>query len=253
MGKSNTVNPAKCNLVSFGNNHLTEITFASHKIENSYKTKCLGLIIDNKLSFKDHIDKKNKKLRQFNGLLLKTRSFFSTKQLLMFYNAYAKSIIEYGILTYGSASKTDLQSINLLQKRIIRTVSRKKYSDSVQDLAIKHKKYTVYELYAAQIFKEAFGLLRKTSPVKFLNINETSYLRTTRRTAAKLLPTVSFRSKMMEKSATRRITRVYNFMKNNELLPPDIEKMTKSQFERFFNNFKDTYLFDNYQIFEILF
>ena len=125
MGKGNTVNPAKWNLVSFGNNHLTEINFASHKIENSYKTKYLGLIIDNKLSFQDNINKVNKKLRQFKSLLLKTRSFFSTKQLLMFYNAYAKSIIEYGILTYGSASKTDLQSIILLQKRIIRTVFRK--------------------------------------------------------------------------------------------------------------------------------
>ena len=84
----------------------------------------------------------------------------------MFYNAYAKSVIEYGILTYGSASKTDLQSINLSQKRIIRTIFRKKYSDSVQDLAIRHKIYTVYELYAAHIFKEAFGLLRKNFTCK---------------------------------------------------------------------------------------
>ena len=47
-----TVNTAKCNLDSFGNNHLTEITFASHNIENFFKTKYLGLITDNKLSLR---------------------------------------------------------------------------------------------------------------------------------------------------------------------------------------------------------
>ena len=147
-----TFNPKECNLVSFANNQLSEINYAKETLQNSLKTKYLGLIIDNKLNFESHTDKENKKVRWFNGLY-KTRNFFSTKQLLMFYNAYAKSIIEYAILTYGSASKTELQSVNLLQKRFIRTIFRKSYCESVQTLAIQHKFYSVYELYTTYLFK----------------------------------------------------------------------------------------------------
>ena len=41
-----SINPEKCSLVSFGNNQLSTITYASQKIENILETKYLGIIID---------------------------------------------------------------------------------------------------------------------------------------------------------------------------------------------------------------
>ena len=58
---------------------------------------------------------------------------------------------------------------------------------------------------------------------------------------------------MMEMSLIRRITQVYSFIKSNDLMLPDIEKMTQSQLETFFNKFKDNYIFDNRQTFDMLF
>ena len=109
-------------MVSFGNSQLSTITYASQKIENILETKYLGITIDKNLTFKSHIVEIANKLRKFNGILYKTRDFFSKRLLLMFYDAYAKSIIEYGIFIYGSASKSDLETIHIIQKRILRTI-----------------------------------------------------------------------------------------------------------------------------------
>ena len=42
--------------------------------------------------------------------------FYQRKCLLMFYNSFAKSIICYGLLVYGSAAKTNLQKIECAQR-----------------------------------------------------------------------------------------------------------------------------------------
>ena len=140
-----------------------------------------------------------------------------------------------------------------LQKRIIKTIFRKKIYDSVQEEVLTHKIYSVYELYTAQLFHEVFYQLRGKSPLQILNLEDIVHVRTTRRTAANLLPAVSFKTTKMEKSLARRLTIGYNFLKSNQILPPDIEKMNKPQFEKFFKSFCDNYIFDNRTTFELLF
>ena len=43
------------------------------------------------------------------------------KCLLMFYNAYAKSILDYAMLSYGAANKTSLSKIDMAQRRILKS------------------------------------------------------------------------------------------------------------------------------------
>ena len=153
------------------------------------------LLLIKNLTFKSHIEKIANKLRKFNGILYKTRDYFSKRQLLMFYDAYAKSIIEYGILIYGSASKRDLKTIHIIQKRILRTILWKNFCDWTQEEVIKYKIYSVYELYAAHLFKEVFNQIRDNSPMKLLDLDEMHGVKTTRQTAANILPTISFKTK----------------------------------------------------------
>ena len=51
---------------------------------------------------------------------------YPRKCLLMFYNSFAKSIICYGLIVYGSASKTNLKKIENAQRRILRAIFFKK-------------------------------------------------------------------------------------------------------------------------------
>ena len=184
-----------CKLLNAGNNRLSTITFASQKIENILETKYLGIIIDKNVTFKNHIEKFANKLRKCNGILYKTRDYFSKRLFLMFYGAYAKSLIEYGISIYGKASKSQLETIHITQKWILRTILRKKFFDWTQEQHIKNKIYSVYELYAAHLFKEVFIQIRDDSPMKLFDLDEMHCVRKTRRTAANILPTISFKTK----------------------------------------------------------
>ena len=186
------------------------------------------------------------KLRKFNGILYKTRDYFSKRQLLMFYDAYAKSIIEYGILIYGSASKSDLETIHIIQKRILRTILRKKFCDWTQE------EFILSRSSMQHIFLRKFlNQIRDNSPMKLLDLDEMHGVKTTRRTAANILPTISFKTK--KKSLTRKLAIGYNFLMSNKIIPPNVKKITQPQFKSFFKNFTDNYIFDNRTIFDLLY
>ena len=59
---------------------------------------------------------------EFCGILYRVRNLFTIKPMLKFYHSYAKSIITYGLLIYGSASKTDLQRLENCYRRIFRAI-----------------------------------------------------------------------------------------------------------------------------------
>ena len=50
------------------------------------------------------------KLFKFSGLFYKLRSILTTAQLLVTYKVYVQPILNYGVLVYGTSSKTILTS-----------------------------------------------------------------------------------------------------------------------------------------------
>ena len=74
-------------------------------LEEVNSFKYLGVFIDKHLNFDLHIEYVGKKLAKFNGRLFRARNFFTKNFLLQMYNSYAKPMISYGILAYGSAKK----------------------------------------------------------------------------------------------------------------------------------------------------
>ena len=92
------------------------------KLPNNNCFKFLGVYIDNKLTFREHIEYITKKLNAFCGLVYEVRHLYPMKYLLLFYIAYARSLISYGLLVYGSAAKTNLEMLENAQRRIIRAI-----------------------------------------------------------------------------------------------------------------------------------
>ena len=73
--------------------------------------KYLGLYIDSKLSFKDHVAHLITRLSKLIGLSFVMRKYLKTSVLLKFYDCYIKSVIQYGLLIYGSCSKSILMPL----------------------------------------------------------------------------------------------------------------------------------------------
>ena len=76
------------------------------------------------------------------------------KCLLLFYTSFAKSVISYGILTYGSSARPNLGKAEKAQRAIRRVIFFKINFDSVRSLVEKNKLLTAFKLYVMELFGE---------------------------------------------------------------------------------------------------
>ena len=83
----------------------------------------LGMIIDNKLNWKQQIDKIKTKITKTVGILYRIRYYLNRASLKLIYNSLILSYVRYGILNYGRASKVALQPISILMNRGLRCIN----------------------------------------------------------------------------------------------------------------------------------
>ena len=76
----------------------------------------LGVIIDNNLSWKHHIDHVAIKISQTVGLICKLRHFLPRQILLTIYRSLVTPYLTYGLVACGQAYKSHLEKLLKLQK-----------------------------------------------------------------------------------------------------------------------------------------
>jgi hypothetical protein len=82
-------------------------------IECKAQCKFLGLIVDDKLTWKYHIDYICNKVSKLIGILFRARKMLSTSSLTTLYNSLVKPYFTYCINTWGNTFKTHLQRIEI--------------------------------------------------------------------------------------------------------------------------------------------
>ena len=65
--------------------------------------------------------------------------------MLRLYKAYIETVIQNGVLVYDTSAKTNLKLIDWLQNRIVRIFSSNRISESVREIRIRHKLYSIGE------------------------------------------------------------------------------------------------------------
>ena len=92
-------------------------------IKESPHIKYLGVILDNKLNWIEHIGYVKNKVAKGIGIICKARKFLIKKVLLTLYNTFIFPYLIYCVEIWGCAKKTYLASLYILQKRIVRTIT----------------------------------------------------------------------------------------------------------------------------------
>ena len=128
--------------------------------EEKQSFRYLGVQIDSKLSFTDHITKNSNKLSRFCGMYYRLRKVLDKDQLLKAYNAYVKPLLQYGVLAYASTDKTKLETIELKIKRLLKIIRFKRRNESIEELRQKRKIYFVKELHIYELSKLICKVLR---------------------------------------------------------------------------------------------
>lgn len=130
----------------FCNLDKTQQIILSLKHSNDLHTvKLLGFHIDSKLNWQAHIHSVSKKLNRVNYLIWKLREILDIHYLRITYFSLFQSHIAYGLLIWGHSHHAS--EILLLQKKVIRTMSRSGPLEHCRPLFISLKIPTIVNLY----------------------------------------------------------------------------------------------------------
>ena len=187
------VNLTKTHSMLFTNkigNLTLRIKTQNNYLENKAETCFLGVIIDQKLTWKPHIQHISNKISKTIALLRLLRYIFPKKILKLIYMSLIYSYLNYCNIIWGGAYDIVLQPLYILQKKAIRLISNSHYLEHTEPL---FKSLELLNIY--QIFKlNCLILVHKC--------NKDSYF----------LP---FRNKMQKNSSIHN----YNTRSNNSLRP----------------------------------
>ena len=103
--------------------NLIVLTLAGKKIFESRKVKYLGIILDDCLNWKIHINELCKKLSRTVGMLFKIRHQCNKRVLRSLYFSLFESHLSYALPVWGSAIQAHMQKLFILQKKAIRAIS----------------------------------------------------------------------------------------------------------------------------------
>ena len=95
------------------------------------KSKFLGVILDAKLNWKDHLRYLSKKIAKTIGILGKARKVFDKSTLIGLYYSFIYPLLLYCVINWGNSDQQNIWPVFKLQKMAIRIIcNTRKYSST---------------------------------------------------------------------------------------------------------------------------
>ena len=198
-------------------------------LECKESVRYLGVIIDNNLSWKNHIDHVAIKISRTIGLICKLRHFLPRHILLTIYRSLVTPYLTHGLIAWGQACKSHLEKLLKLQKRALRFIyfsERNQYTIPLFiDAGVLPLKSLYYELLAHLMFEIRHRNALGNIQALFQDISDIhSY--NTRPSASNNFYTHSSRLSIQVNSFSRIGTKIWNEM------PMSLRKLPKNVFKR---------------------
>ena len=145
-----TISYSKSNFMLFTNKKKKgkfKLEINNNQITESDSVKYLGVIIDNKLNWKTHIEHICSKIVKGSWALTRLKKYVSKQTLIKIYYSMIYLHLRYCITTWGSASKITLMPLIKLQKRFVRKIGECDYRDHTEPLFQEMKLLTLSDIY----------------------------------------------------------------------------------------------------------
>ena len=143
-----SANLTKTSYTVFKNTTNTPAYLNSIKIEDTTikkvpSAKYLGIILDEKLDWKEHIEAVTASLAKITNSLKIVKNFVPHKNKHLLYYAYIYSKIKYGIEVYGTANATQIKKVQVKQNRALKVLFNKDFLTPTDSL---HKELEVLKV-----------------------------------------------------------------------------------------------------------
>ena len=177
------LNVEKTNFMIFGTRRYNKkdlhLNYKDKAINHVPSTKFLGVTLDDKLSWKNHVNQLCNTISRNIGILRKL-NFLPLKTLKMLYHSLISSHLNYCSMIWGYSSKSNLRRIHLLQKRAIRLITHSHYLHPSADLFSQMQILPIKEIVSLQTGVFMHNCYNARIPISLqdyfdLNINVHSY------------------------------------------------------------------------------
>ena len=163
-----SLNVSKTNYVVFTNKRIPD--YLPIKIDNKcvsrvYSTKFLGVIIDSKLNWKEHIGYVISKLLKSVSVICKAADVLDKFSLKLLYYSLFFPYINYCSEVWGTAYKTSLIPIVTLQKRILRIICKVQRLDHTAGLFKSNAILPLHDLVHYKIAVLMYKAVHKLLPI----------------------------------------------------------------------------------------
>ena len=108
--------------------------------------KYLGIILDNQLSFKSRIDSITKKISKLVGIFYKIEDYAPYHVMLQMYYVLIYPYFNYCVIVWGHTNKVHINSLHLIQKKIVRIITGSSYLAHTNELFYKTQILKIQDL-----------------------------------------------------------------------------------------------------------
>ena len=98
------------------------LSIANTKIERKSEARFLGVIIDEKLNFAQHINTLKSKMSRYVGIMYRLKGLLPLNVRLQIFHSFIQSHINYCALVWGFSAKSNIESLFVKQKKGMRAV-----------------------------------------------------------------------------------------------------------------------------------
>ena len=189
-----SLNITKSKFMIFSNSIETlpgEVYINDIPLEQVSSIKFLGIHVDNKLTWKDHVNVICKTISRNIGVINRLKHFLPSSTLLMLYSSLILPYLNYGILVWGNTHQFLLEKILLLQKKSLRVIYTLNPRAHTEELFYDNKLLKINDLYLFQLGQFMFKYNSNKLPHIFDRIfcrNDTVHNYPTRRSNEYHLP-----------------------------------------------------------------
>lgn len=148
------VDKTECVLFKTNRSSVTVVPFIIFNGSTIYfktNTNMLGVTMDSRLNFRDHINDLSKKISKFSyGIRVVAKNTSRSASFLAYYGIIYP-LIRYCIVIWGGS--TELERVFVLQKRVLRIILHLEYRHSCRGLFKQHSLLTAYGVYIFECLK----------------------------------------------------------------------------------------------------
>ena len=138
-------------------------------IEQVHHTKFLGVIMNDRLNWNDHIKMVCTKVNKNTGILYRTRKNLNTNTLLLLYQTLIQAYLEYCNIIWSVDDSDFLQILLIKQKKAVRAINFGKWNCHTAQICASLQILSLYNINNCQSCSFVYKSLNNLLPSQFSN------------------------------------------------------------------------------------